>query len=129
MEEDTRKKYWPLIFIPVGIVLAYIYFNYDPSVYPFPSCPSKKYFGISCPGCGSQRAAHRLLHGDIIGAFHYNPILLFAIPYIILGYVFQIKKVRNKYPKTRKALFGTTTIWIIFTLVILYLIARNVFRF
>jgi hypothetical protein len=127
--EVSKGKYWPLLLIPPAIILVYIYFTYDPSIYPFPGCPSKKYLGIACPGCGSQRALHHLLHGDLVGGFMYNPLLVLAIPYVILGYVFQIKNIRNTYPKIRKVLFGTRTIWIIFVLVILYWIVRNIFRF
>ena len=42
----------------------------------FPPCPVFKLLHWYCPGCGSTRAAYRILHGDIAGSFRYNPILL-----------------------------------------------------
>ena len=108
---------------------GYIYFTYDPSVQGFPSCPSKKYLGIACPGCGSQRAAHHLLHGEFRQAFLFNPMLLVAIPYMILASLFEIRSIRTKYPKFRKWMFGRNAILVVLVIVIVYWITRNVFRF
>lgn len=41
-----------------------------------PICPSKLLFGIDCPGCGGQRMLYSLLHGDVVGALHYNAVSL-----------------------------------------------------
>ncbi|SDX04637.1 DUF2752 domain-containing protein [Aequorivita viscosa] len=41
--------------------------------------------GFYCPGCGSQRAIHLLLHGDIIGAFRFNPLMVLTIPIMVYG--------------------------------------------
>lgn len=49
----------------------------------FPKCPSKLVTGYDCPGCGSSRAIHAMLHGDIAAAWHFNAALFFAIPLII----------------------------------------------
>jgi len=39
-------------------------------------CPSKRFLGIYCPGCGSTRATHDLLHGDVVRAFRNNPLFV-----------------------------------------------------
>ncbi|MFC3896088.1 DUF2752 domain-containing protein [Lentzea rhizosphaerae] len=41
-----------------------------------PKCPFKWVTGLDCPGCGATRMVHALLHGDVVGAFHYNAVLL-----------------------------------------------------
>ncbi|MCK8616095.1 DUF2752 domain-containing protein [Gordonia sp. C13] len=44
-----------------------------------PVCPTKLVFGVTCPGCGSQRALYSLLHGDLSAALHYNAAFVLAI--------------------------------------------------
>jgi len=50
----------------------------------FPRCLFKTVTGYDCPGCGSQRAIHALLRGDIAGAFHYNAFMVSCIPLVML---------------------------------------------
>jgi hypothetical protein len=60
-----------------GLVLVY---RFDPArVHFFPPCVFHALTGLQCPGCGSTRALHHLLHGDVAGAFRLNA-LLFAMP-------------------------------------------------
>jgi hypothetical protein len=44
-----------------------------------PKCPIHALTGLLCPGCGIQRAASALLHGDLSSAVQYNQ-LIFALP-------------------------------------------------
>lgn len=37
-------------------------------------CTFAQVFHVPCPGCGSTRAVHALLHGDLAGAVHANPL-------------------------------------------------------
>ncbi len=84
--------------------------------------------GFQCPGCGSQRAIHSLLNLDFHTAFQHNALLLISIPYIILGSVFElIKAPTQRSLKIRKILFGQKAIWLIFTIIILFWILRNIF--
>lgn len=55
------------------LVLGLLYV-YDPATTAsFPSCPFRALTGLLCPLCGSLRAAHALLHGQIVAAFALNP--------------------------------------------------------
>ena len=46
------------------VVFGFIYFALDPSRSDlFPRCVFLSLTGYKCPGCGSQRAIHALLHG------------------------------------------------------------------
>ncbi|WP_367137284.1 DUF2752 domain-containing protein [Saccharothrix sp. HUAS TT1] len=43
-----------------------------------PPCPLYALTGIQCPACGATRMAHALLHGDLVGAWHFNAVVLVA---------------------------------------------------
>lgn len=49
-----------------------------------PKCPFKMITGLSCPGCGIQRAIHAMIHGDFTGAIRYNYYLAYSGPYATL---------------------------------------------
>lgn len=50
---------------------------FDPAVTAwFPSCPLHAWTGWACPGCGTLRAAHALLHLRIGEAFHDNALAM-----------------------------------------------------
>jgi len=72
---------WLLLGISAGVIL----FLFDPAVNRlYPACPFRSLTGLLCPGCGSTRALHQLLHGEIIAAIRLSPMLLVVSP--ILGY-------------------------------------------
>ena len=48
----------------------------------FPPCPFHFVTGYYCPGCGSLRAIHSLLHGDLAGALSQNPLMVLSIPIV-----------------------------------------------
>ena len=71
-----------------------MYYYYNPEQYQlFPKCPFLLLTGYKCPGCGSQRAIHSILHFEIVKALKYNMLLVFSIPYIgLLVYMECCKK-------------------------------------
>jgi|SRR5882672_570976 len=65
----------------VGLLL----FFFEPGRYPFyPRCLFHRTTGLLCPGCGSLRAMHQLLHGHFVAAVHLNALLVLSIPPICL---------------------------------------------
>jgi hypothetical protein len=65
-----------LIAVGLGIV-----FFFDPATAAFyPPCLFKTIFGRSCPGCGSLRAMHQLLHGNFAAAWALNKPIVVGLP-------------------------------------------------
>jgi hypothetical protein len=67
----------------IGLVLLRVY---DPaSSRVFPPCPLHYLTGLYCPGCGSLRAIHQLLLGNLRDAWAMNPLTCLLLPFLIYG--------------------------------------------
>ena len=53
----------------------------------FPLCPFRFLTGLTCPGCGTTRALHELMHGHLLAAFMLNPLLLLALPFLLFAFL------------------------------------------
>ena len=51
----------------------------------FPPCPLRYLTGWYCPGCGSLRAMHQLLHGNLRAAWALNPLTILLLPFLMYG--------------------------------------------
>ena len=61
-------------------------------------CPFYRLTGLYCPGCGSGRAVHAVLQGDLFAGFCCNPLLfLLGIPAL---YCVIHEYIRIAFPKT-----------------------------
>ena len=111
-----------VIAVVIGVV---VYSAYDPSVsHYFPKCVFKSLTGYDCPGCGSQRAIHSLLHGDVASAFGFNAMLVCSIPFLLLlGFAEFFPK---KVPRLRSALTSTVTGIVVLVLIVAWWIVRNI---
>src|SRR5215471_10447887 len=80
MTPIARK--WIVAATVAGIAASgVILFHFDPEKAGFfPVCQFHQWTGLDCPGCGSQRALHALLHGQLITALHDNLLLILSLP-------------------------------------------------
>lgn len=121
------NKYVKLYFFLIAFTIASVYFYFNnPGTTLYPPCPFLYFTGYYCPGCGSSRAFHQLLHGNIYGALGFNPLMVISIPFIIyllLSY-FEIK-LKGRYIAPR-VVFSATFYGIMFTIIIGYWILRNI---
>ena len=109
------------------VVFGFIYFAVDPaSSNVFPRCTFLTLTGYKCPGCGSQRAIHALLHGDVAEAFRYNAMLLVSIPWIALCLYAESQRVRN--PRLYVRLNAPLLIWLFLAMVLIWWLLRNIFN-
>lgn len=113
------------------MVVAVVYFVFSPesSQNYFPPCPFHLATGLDCPGCGSQRAIHHLLHLDIRLAFLRNPLLVIAIPYILLGLYFEYYGGKERFPHIRQTFFGKKATIAVFIIIMAYWIGRNIVKY
>lgn len=80
----------------VGIVFVYSKYNPADSHW-FPQCPIKQITGLSCPGCGAQRAVHSLLNGKWHEALSYNYFFVIGIPYAALvSFAYMLHRYKGK---------------------------------
>ena len=122
-----KNKSFYLFLFPVLLVVGMVYyFNNPAESWFFLKCPVNYVTGLSCPGCGSQRAIHELLHLNFKQAFAYNPLLIAAIPYTALGIAFNTETLKKRYPKTRKFFYGQRALYVVLVVVILFFILRNI---
>lgn len=64
----------------VGLAAAVLYF-FNPSQHGFyPFCVFHRMTGLQCAGCGSLRALHQLLHGNVLEALRLNALTVLALP-------------------------------------------------
>ena len=91
----------------------------------FPPCPLYALTGLYCPGCGSTRAFHYLLHGDFYGAFAMNPLGMLCLPFLIYGGVSYLSfQIRGRY--LPRVFIPGRWIWALGVLIVLYGVARNI---
>jgi hypothetical protein len=75
---DVGGKPTTLLFI--ALCAAALFF-FDPATARFyPHCLFRTVFGFPCPGCGSLRALHQVLHGNLLAAWELNRTLFIAVP-------------------------------------------------
>lgn len=107
------------------LVLVTVYFTFDPSTVRFPRCPFLVLTGWRCPGCGSQRAIHALLHGDIAAAWRFNAALVSSLPLIALLLV--AEAVRTRHPRFYLRVNSTPVLIGCAVALLLWWLSRNVF--
>ena len=122
-----RRKWWIIGAVAVIVIAGIaIYSTFDPStVRFFTRCTFLTLTGLKCPGCGTQRAIHALLHGNFLEAVRFNAMMVASVPLLALyGYA---EIVRKSKPRFYNKVNSTPIILTIFVLVVLWWILRNVF--
>lgn len=85
----ARKRLMAVAIVGTTLAaLVYLFlFNPASGAAFFPSCPLRLLTGLYCPGCGTLRGLHQLLHGHFIDALGYNPLMVAALPFIGYAYL------------------------------------------
>jgi hypothetical protein len=90
----------------------------------YPTCPFLATTGLYCPGCGSLRATHDLLHGDLTGALARNPLAVLAVPYLVLAFVTFVLRATGR-PAPRSTSLPPWMIWALLAVVLAFTVLRN----
>jgi hypothetical protein len=79
---SERQKAW-LLLGGVVFFAAFLFLYNSKTMHFLPRCPFNWATGYYCPGCGTTRGLHRLLHGDLLGALHANMLMIITVPYLL----------------------------------------------
>lgn len=90
----------------------------------FPACPFRLLTGFTCPGCGTTRALHQVLHGHFDTAFTLNPLLLLSIPLLLFALLrYSAIVMRGGVPRPNA--LPAPVIYAIFFVILSFWIFRN----
>ncbi|GAB3989555.1 DUF2752 domain-containing protein [Nocardioides marmoraquaticus] len=124
----TGPRRWALPAAVLGAVgsAATVLHTVDPyEAGHYPTCPLLMLTGWWCPGCGALRGTHDLLHGDVAGTAARNPLLLLAVPYLVLALgAWLLRRTGRRVPSTTSA--PPWVIWGVLAVVVVFGVLRNV---
>lgn len=108
----------------VAAMCIYLYFV-DPTDGPAAQCMLRRLTGYDCPGCGTQRALHALLHGHPAEAWRYNPA---ALPAIALAALYAaVEMLPGRMPRLERLLMRPAFIYTLAAAIVAWWILRNVY--
>lgn len=108
MRRLSSSALWAAL-VSAAAIGAVILYRFDPVTARFyPPCLFHALTGLQCPGCGTTRALHHLLHGDVAGAFRLNAMLFVVAPF---GLVASLSKRVVLHPITGWTAVVVTVVW------------------
>jgi hypothetical protein len=115
-----------LLFATIAVVagLAVLY-TYDPAVIRvYPPCLFHALTGWHCPGCGTARGLHQLLHGNLVATLWLNPLMVISLP--LLAYLVVADLAGRIWNRRMPGCpLSGRVMWMVVGVVIVYWIARN----
>ncbi|MFC1884602.1 DUF2752 domain-containing protein [Thermodesulfobacteriota bacterium] len=104
-------------------VVLYLFSPHESSIYA--SCPFRVLTHLHCPGCGTLRGLHELLHGNIGKAFGLNPLMVLLLPFMLFSSLKYIVAGITGRPQ-RKLFIPSIFIWTLLVIIISFGVLRNV---
>lgn len=121
-----NKKYFIFITVIVFLGMLSLYFFYNPSQHDFfPKCMFHKITGLHCPGCGSQRAIHKVLKGNLLEGLKHNLSIFLLI--IVITYQVTIYGLNHFLNKNHTNLLHKSIVTkMILIFILTYWVLRNI---
>ena len=113
-----------LIWLSIALGATYLFIFEPGKTGFFPACPFRTLTGFTCPGCGSTRGLHRLLHGDVVSALEFNPLMVLSLPFLLYALVRYTAAAVSGRPLQRHNL-DAKYIWMLFGVIMSFWIFRN----
>lgn len=118
-EERWTSASFVLLSLAALLALAWK----SPQAWGIPPCPFYYFTGLFCPGCGTLRATHSLLQGDLAGALGFNPLLVLFLPY--MGFFWLSQMAAAVTAKTWSPSASPRWGWAAFALIVSFWVLRN----
>lgn len=124
--DGTVGRRWTalLVWLTLAAGTAYL-FIFEPGKSGFfPICPFRALTGFACPGCGSTRGLHQLLHGDVVAAFEFNPFMILSLPFLAYALVRYTTSALTGRPLRGNRL-NARYLWTLFVVIMSFWVLRN----
>ena len=123
-DDPRRPVLAPLAAAGTLALMGGVLHTVDPSAGPT-LCPLRALTGLACPGCGTTRMLHHLLHGDLGTAFAYNPLTFLLVPVALLtAFTWLTRQLGG--PSLWAPRVPARLVWVFVAVVAAYGVARNV---
>ncbi len=114
------RRHW-ILAAGGALATASLIYWFDPAdARFFPKCLFFAATGLACPGCGTTRALHALLHLDVVEAFALNP-LLFVLP--LVGGLWLASEREGRAPGRSR--WVRSVPWLLAALIVAFTVWRN----
>lgn len=125
---EKINKLMPYLFPVMLACTMFVYYFVNPLNEMFPlHCIWKDLTGTECPSCGTQRALHSIMHGEIMKALRYNCFFVISVPYAAVVVLCSWYNYKNIFGKIKLIVFDSLVLKIYTLLYFLWWIIRNVF--
>jgi hypothetical protein len=97
----------------VGLYVTGVAIGLIPNSLQLP-CPTYKFIGLQCPGCGLTRAGSALLHGHLVEALRFNPLAIWVGSYVVYRFAAMVYGIQTRrhliqhFPRWTRRLFINT---------------------
>ena len=106
-----------------GTLLTVTFFVNPQTASWLPPCPLHALTGLWCPGCGSTRAVHALLHGDVFAAVAFNPLAVAVLPVLgVLALPLPIRPLMT----VKRVLERASVVYVLLGMILLFGVLRNI---
>jgi len=125
-KQSVRARWVSGAICAVALLGLGLLFIFNPATTGWiPPCPFHALTGLECPGCGSLRALHSLLHLNSMQALAYNPLTCVCLPFIAAWWLWHAGRAITgravPIPFVRPVV-----LWVMVATVILFGITRNI---
>jgi hypothetical protein len=118
----TRAAGYVGAFFAGGLALSALYATTGLGL----PCPFRLLTGWDCPLCGGTRMGEALLHGDVQGAFGFNPLALVGLVILVaLGVLWTVEAAGGPHSERLRRVRPTQWLVIGLLAAVIYTITRN----
>jgi len=124
-ERMAQRLKWAVGLAAIAVVLFFVFlFDAADSTF-YPPCVFHVVSGLHCPGCGSARALHQLLHGNLLTALSTNALVILSLPFLgysLVSYTMLVTRGR----RLPGVFLQSFWIWLLLAGILLYWFLRNI---
>lgn len=123
---QTRRIAAALAALAVACLAGLLFF-FNPE-YPrlYPPCVFHHLTGWHCPGCGTARGLHALIHGRLVQALAFNPFMVAVLPFLAVAGARGLRDALAGGPPKTRRLTPAWAIWLLAGLVGAFWVLRNI---